>query len=75
MLPSTSKPFWFQLYVMKDTDFVDRLIQRAKAVNCSALMITLDLQILGQRYKDLKNGPQKHPPHLQEKCYTYTTQS
>ncbi|MDG2296156.1 MAG: alpha-hydroxy acid oxidase [Paracoccaceae bacterium] len=59
----TKKPFWFQLYVMKDTDFVDRLIQRAKAVNCSALMITLDLQILGQRHKDLKNGLSA-PPKL-----------
>ncbi|MGB0688473.1 MAG: alpha-hydroxy acid oxidase [Paracoccaceae bacterium] len=59
----TTKPFWFQLYVMKDTDFVDRLIQRAKAVKCSALMITLDLQILGQRHKDLKNGLSA-PPKL-----------
>ena len=59
----TTKPFWFQLYVMKDTNFVDRLIQRAKAVKCSALMITLDLQILGQRHKDLKNGLSA-PPKL-----------
>ena len=49
-------PFWFQLYVMKDRDFIERLIDRAKAANCSALVITLDLQILGQRHKDLKNG-------------------
>ena len=49
-------PFWFQLYVMRDRDFIERLIDRAKAANCSALMITLDLQILGQRHKDLKNG-------------------
>lgn len=49
-------PFWFQLYVMRDRDFIERLIERAKAANCSALMITLDLQILGQRHKDLKNG-------------------
>ncbi len=49
-------PFWFQLYVMKDRDFVGRLIDRAKAANCSALVLTLDLQILGQRHKDLKNG-------------------
>ena len=49
-------PFWFQLYVMKDRDFIERLIDRAKAANCSALMLTLDLQILGQRHKDLKNG-------------------
>ena len=49
-------PFWFQLYVMKDRDFIERLIDRAKAANCSALVLTLDLQILGQRHKDLKNG-------------------
>ncbi len=52
----TSKPFWFQLYVMRDRDFIGRLIDRAKAANCSALMLTLDLQILGQRHKDLRNG-------------------
>ncbi len=49
-------PFWFQLYVMKDRDFIERLIDRAKAAKCSALVLTLDLQILGQRHKDLKNG-------------------
>lgn len=49
-------PFWFQLYVMKDRDFIERLIERAKRANCSALVLTLDLQILGQRHKDLKNG-------------------
>lgn len=53
---ATAKPFWFQLYTMKDTDFTSRLIQRAKDAKCSALVITLDLQILGQRHKDLKNG-------------------
>jgi len=52
----TSTPFWFQLYVMRDRDFVGRLIERARAARCSALMLTLDLQILGQRHKDLKNG-------------------
>ena len=56
-------PFWFQLYVMKDRDFIERLIDRAKAANCSALVITLDLQILGQRHKDLKNGLSA-PPRL-----------
>ncbi|MDX1781981.1 MAG: alpha-hydroxy acid oxidase [Thalassovita sp.] len=60
---ATTRPFWFQLYTMKDTDFVSRLIQRAKAANCSALVITLDLQILGQRHKDLKNGLSA-PPKL-----------
>ncbi len=59
----TTKPFWFQLYTMKDTDYVSRLIQRAKDANCSALVITLDLQILGQRHKDLKNGLSA-PPKL-----------
>jgi L-lactate dehydrogenase (cytochrome) len=52
----TSKPFWFQLYVMRDRGFVRDMIQRAKAAKCSALMLTLDLQIIGQRHKDLKNG-------------------
>ena len=56
-------PFWFQLYVMRDRDFIERLIERARAVNCSALVITLDLQILGQRHKDLKNGLSA-PPKL-----------
>lgn len=49
-------PFWFQLYVMKDRDYIERLIDRAKAANCSALVLTLDLQIIGQRHKDLING-------------------
>ncbi|CAO3437398.1 alpha-hydroxy acid oxidase [Azospirillum endophyticum] len=53
---ATRKPFWFQLYVMRDRDFVTRLIDRAKAARCSALVLTLDLQIQGQRHKDLKNG-------------------
>lgn len=52
----TSKPFWFQLYVMRDRDFIGRLIDRAKAAGCSALVVTLDLQVLGQRHKDIKNG-------------------
>jgi len=52
----TKAPFWFQLYVMRDRDFIVRLIERAKAAKCSALMLTLDLQILGQRHKDLRNG-------------------
>ena len=52
----TRNPFWFQLYVMRDRDFIDRLIKRAKEANCSALMITLDLQVMGQRHRDIKNG-------------------
>jgi len=55
--------FWFQLYVMRDKDFIERLIDRAKAANCGALVLTLDLQILGQRHKDLKNGLSA-PPKL-----------
>ena len=57
----TSRPFWFQLYVMKDKGFVERLINRAKAAKCSALVITLDLQILGQRHKDIKTGLSSPP--------------
>jgi len=52
----TKAPFWFQLYVMRDRDFIERLIDRAKAARCGALVLTLDLQILGQRHKDIKNG-------------------
>lgn len=59
----TTKPFWFQLYVMRDRGFIERLIERARAAKCSALMLTLDLQILGQRHKDLKNGLSA-PPRL-----------
>ena len=53
---NTTQPFWFQLYVMRDRAFIERLIDRAKAAKCSALVLTLDLQILAQRHKDLKNG-------------------
>ena len=52
----TTAPFWFQLYVMKDWDFVASALDRARKANCSALVLTLDLQIMGQRHKDLKNG-------------------
>jgi L-lactate dehydrogenase (cytochrome) len=64
----TTRPFWFQLYVMRDKDFVRNLIGRAKAAGCSALILTLDLQILGQRHKDLRNGlsapPKFTPKHI-----------
>ncbi|MND20502.1 L-lactate dehydrogenase [cytochrome] [compost metagenome] len=64
----TKRPFWFQLYVMKDREFVKNLISRAKAAGCSALVLTLDLQILGQRHKDLRNGlsapPKFTPKHI-----------
>lgn len=53
---ATTKPFWFQLYVMRDRGFVTDLIARAKAAGCSTLVLTLDLQVLGQRHKDLRNG-------------------
>jgi L-lactate dehydrogenase (cytochrome) len=56
-------PFWFQLYVMRDEDFVDAIIERARKAKCSALVLTLDLQVLGQRHKDLKNGLSS-PPRL-----------
>ncbi len=59
----TQAPFWFQLYVMRDRGFIERLIDRAKAAKCGALVITLDLQIIGQRHKDLKNALTA-PPRL-----------
>ena len=64
----TKRPFWFQLYVMRDKKFMERLIDRAKDAGCSALVLTLDLQIMGQRHKDIKNGlstpPKLSPKHL-----------
>ncbi len=59
----TTKPFWFQAYTLRDDDFMSRLFDRARAAKCSALVITVDLQILGQRHKDLKNGLSA-PPKL-----------
>ncbi|MBT8418448.1 MAG: alpha-hydroxy-acid oxidizing protein, partial [Silicimonas sp.] len=59
----TTKPFWFQVYTLKDDDFMKRLMERAHNANCSALVITVDLQILGQRHRDLKNGLSA-PPKL-----------
>ena len=59
----TNKPFWMQVYTLKDDDFMQRLFDRAKAANCSAAVITVDLQVLGQRHKDLKNGLSA-PPKL-----------
>lgn len=60
---ATGKPFWFQLYVMQDQEFSENIVERARAANCSALVLTLDLQILGQRHKDLRNGLSA-PPRL-----------
>lgn len=59
----TTKPFWFQVYTLKDDDFMNRLFERARAAKCSAIVITVDLQIMGQRHKDLKNGLSA-PPKL-----------
>ncbi len=62
----TQKPFWFQVYTLKDDDFMKRLFARAKDAKCSALVITVDLQIMGQRHKDIKNGLSA-PPKLTPK--------
>ena len=65
---NSDTPFWFQLYVMRDREFIERLIDRAKAAKCSALVLTMDLQILGQRHKDVRNGlsapPKFTPKHV-----------
>ncbi|MHA6266155.1 alpha-hydroxy acid oxidase [uncultured Aliiroseovarius sp.] len=63
---NTSAPFWFQVYTLKDDDFMQRLFDRARAANCTAIVITVDLQVLGQRHKDLKNGLSA-PPKLTAK--------
>ena len=63
---NTEKPFWFQVYTLKDDDFMQRLFDRARAANCSAAVITVDLQVLGQRHKDIKNGLSA-PPKLTAK--------
>ena len=60
---NTDKPFWFQVYTLKDNDFMSRLLARARAVGCTAIVITVDLQVLGQRHKDIKNGLSA-PPKL-----------
>jgi L-lactate dehydrogenase (cytochrome) len=61
VLANTTEPFWFQMYVMKDKVFAENLINRAKAAGCSALVLTLDLQIIGQRHKDVRNGLSTNP--------------
>ena len=60
---AVDKPFWFQLYVMKDRGYIRALIERAAAAKCSALVLTVDLQVLGQRHNDIKNG-MTVPPEL-----------
>ena len=59
---NTTRPFWFQLYVMRDREYIGRLIDRARAADCAALVLTMDLQILGQRHKDLRNDLRAPPP-------------
>ncbi len=63
---ATAKPFWFQLYVIKDRGFIKNLLERAQAARCSALMLTVDLQVLGQRHRDVKNG-MTVPPEMKLK--------
>ena len=69
----TQAPFWFQLYVMRDRDFIERLIERARAAGCGALMLTLDLQVLGQRHKDIKNGLTTPPKPTMANLLNLTT--
>ena len=59
----TTKPFWFQVYTLKDDDFMRRLMERARNAGCAAIVITVDLQVMGQRHKDIKNGLSA-PPKL-----------
>src|SRR5580658_1928666 len=63
---AVEKPFWFQLYVMRDRGFIRELIQRAAAAKCSALVLTVDLQVIGQRHRDIKNG-MSVPPEIRIK--------
>jgi L-lactate dehydrogenase (cytochrome) len=58
---NTKAPFWFQLYMMRDRGFIERLIERARAAKCGALVLTLDLQILGQRHKDVATACPRRP--------------
>ena len=67
------KPFWFQLYVQRDKGFTDSLIDRARAAACSALVVTLDLQIVGQRHKDIKNGVATPPKITARNLWDFAT--
>ena len=69
----TKKPFWFQLYVMRDKKFMEKLIERADKAGCSALVLTLDLQILGQRHKDIRNGLSTPPKFTPKHIYQMVT--
>src|SRR5260370_3543873 len=70
---SVEKPFWFQLYVMKDRGFIKALIERAIAAKCSALVLTVDLQVIGQRHADIKNGMTVPPEWSLSKLFDFAT--
>src|SRR3954470_16179262 len=70
---SVAKPFWFQLYVMKDRGFIKSLIERAIAAKCSALVLTVDLQVIGQRHQDIKNGMTVPPEWSLSKLVDFAT--
>jgi L-lactate dehydrogenase (cytochrome) len=70
---SVDKPFWFQLYVMKDRGFIKELIERAIAAKCSALVLTVDLQVIGQRHQDIKNGMSVPPEWSLSKLFDFAT--
>src|SRR5438309_4563846 len=70
---AVEKPFWFQLYVMKDRGFIRALIERAAAAKCSALVLTVDLQVIGQRHRDLKNGMTVPPEWSLSKLVDFAT--
>src|ERR1700676_1748478 len=70
---AVDKPFWFQLYVMKDRGYVRSLIERAAAAKCSALVLTVDLQVIGQRHQDIKNGMTVPPEWTLSKFFDFAT--
>ena len=70
---SVDKPFWFQLYVMKDRGFIKALIERAIAAKCSALVLTVDLQVIGQRHQDIKNGMTVPPEWTLSKLFDFAS--
>src|SRR5881392_3463786 len=70
---SVDKPFWFQLYVMKDRGFIKALIERAIAAKCSALVLTVDLQVIGQRHADIKNGMTVPPEWTLSKFFDFAS--
>lgn len=70
---AVDKPFWFQLYVMKDRGFIKALIERAIAAKCSALVLTVDLQVIGQRHQDIKNGMSVPPEWTLSKLFDFAT--